>query len=279
MIRIVADSSMDFLPEECKERNIEMVSYSVTIDGRTYHDGVDITREEYYRQMIAWDGFPTTSQPSPGEYLEHFEAAKEAGDDVICFTLAAVLSGSYQSALLAAQMAEYDRIFVIDSKTATAGTQHMIVRACAMRDAGCTAEEIVEEMEHMYGRIRLYFMVDTLEYLYRGGRLSRIEAVSGRMMRIKPLLMLGTEGEILTSDKCVGTTRAMTTLCEHMQEFPPDPAYPIYSIYSADPTNCERLEQMMGEQGFPVEKRCEFGLTIGTHTGPGAAGVVYLLKE
>ncbi len=279
MVRIILDSSSDFLLDEFKEKNMEMVPYSVTFGSESYLDGIDITREEYFDKLIREDEFPSTATPSPGDYLEHFEAAKEAGDEVICITLAAALSGSYQSAMVAKEMSEYDEIYVIDAKTATAGTQQLANYACKLRDEGMSAAEIAKEVEQLRSRVHLYFMVDTLEYLFRGGRLSRTEALAGKMMRIKPLLMLGEEGEITVTDKCVGTARALDTLVDHIMEKPLDDNFPFYSIYSLGVPNYEKLEERLKKQGITIDDRRQFGMTIGTHAGPGCAGVVYVTKE
>ncbi len=279
MVRFVMDTSCDFFPKQFKEKNIEMVPFSVSFGDETYRDGIDITRDEYFDKLIHSDVFPTTSQPSPGDYLEHFEAAKEAGDEVICITLALALSGSYQSALLAKDMCEYDKIWVVDPYTATGGIQILANQALAMRDEGKSAAEIVEMLEKLRTRTQLYFVVDTLEYLYKGGRLSRTEAVAGRMMRIKPLLKLGKEGEIIVTDRCVGTNRALDTLSEHIKEVPIDDNYPFYSIYSSGIPNCEKLEERLKQDGIHIDDRRQFGRTIGTHAGPGCAGCVYIATE
>ncbi|MCC8142021.1 MAG: DegV family protein [Lachnospiraceae bacterium] len=279
MVRIVLDSSSDYLPEEFEEKQMEMVPFSVTFGSKTYQDGIDITRDEYFDMLIREDEFPTTSQPSPALFLEHFEAAKEAGDEVVCMTLAGALSGSYQSAMVAKDMAEYDDIYVIDPQNATAGIQMLANYACDLRDQGKSAAEITKEVEDLRSRVHLYFMVDTLDYLFQGGRLSRASFAAGKMMRIKPLLMLGDEGEIVVTDRCVGTNRALDTLVEHIKEKPLDDNFPFYSIYSAGIPNCEELEARLRSKGITVDERRQFGLTIGTHSGPGCAGVVFVTKE
>ncbi len=279
MVRIILDSSSDFFPEEFKEKNMEMVPYMVTFGSENYLDGIDITREDYFARLIREKEFPTTATPSPGDYLERFEEAREAGDEVVCITLASVLSGSYQSAILAKEMAEYDKIHVIDARTATAGIQQLANYACKLRDQGMCADAITREVEQLRSRIHIYFMVDTLEYLFRGGRLSRTEAMAGKVMHIKPLLMLGEEGEIAVADKCMGTSRALDVLADLIREAPVDPEFPFYSVYSPDASNCEKLEERLKNLGITVDDRREFGLTIGTHTGPGCAGVAYVTKE
>ncbi len=279
MVRIILDSSSDFFPEEFKEKNMEMVPYMVTFGSQNYLDGIDISRNEFFDMLIREKEFPKTATPSPGDYLECFEAAKEAGDEVICITLAAVLSGSYQNAMLAKEMTEYDKIYVIDAKTATAGIQQLANYACKLRDQGLSGAEIAKEVEQLRSRVHIYFMVDSLEYLFRGGRLSRTEAMAGKMMHIKPLLMLGDEGEIAVADKCMGTSRALDVLVDFVREAPLDDHFPFYSVYSPETSNCEKLEELLKNQGITVDDRREFGLTIGTHTGPGCAGVVYITKE
>ncbi|MGN1157111.1 MAG: DegV family protein, partial [Agathobacter sp.] len=125
MVRILVDTSADYTVEELKARNMELISLNITVDDKSYRDSVDITRADVYDMLINQGKFPKTSQPSPQDFLEIFEDVKEKGDSLVCITLSSALSGTYQSAALAKDMAECDDIYLVDSLSATYGIRHL----------------------------------------------------------------------------------------------------------------------------------------------------------
>ncbi len=276
MIRIVVDSGADYRPEERAKKGLELVPLKVAFGEESFLDGVDLTREAFFDRLTKGKKFPVTSQPSPVDYLRIFEDAKEKGDTVICVTIASALSGTFQSAAIARQMAEYANIYLVDSKSATVGIQLLVDEALRMRDAGGDAGEIVEAMERLRSRICVYFVVDTLEYLYRGGRLSKKGALAGRLVNMKPVLTLNPKGEVTVADLCLGRGRALAAAAGHLLKNPPDPDFPVYSIYSCGLKNCEKLEARLLDMEIPIESRKQISAAIGAHTGPGAAGAVYI---
>lgn len=278
MIRIIVDSSADYGKEELEAKQLTLVSLTVNLDEKGYLDGVDITRDQLYEWLIESKGFPKTSQPSPDDFAKHFKDAKAAGDEVICILLSSALSGTCQSAHLAKNMADYDKIHIIDSLSATHVIRFLANKACKMRDAGNSAEEIVTTIEDLKGRAKVIAAVDTLEYLCRGGRVSRAAATIGNLANLKPIITVNPEGEVAVLAKCVGKNKSMSYIVNAMKEYELDEDYPIYSIYSYGIENCIALEAKVVSTGYTLHSRKQVGATIGCHVGPGAFGVLFVHK-
>lgn len=278
MIRIIVDSSADYGIDELDARQLTLVSLNINLDDKHYLDGVDITRDRLYEWLMEGTGFPKTSQPSPEDFVTHFEAAKEVGDDVICILLSSALSGTCQSAHLAKNIVDYDNIHIIDSLSATHLIRFLANKACKMRDAGCSTEEIVTAVEDLKGRTKVIAAVDTLEYLCRGGRVSKTAAAIGNLANLKPIITVTPEGEVAVIAKCVGKNKSMSYIINAMQEYEIDEEYPIYSIYSYGVENCISLEARVVSAGYTLHSRKQVGATIGCHVGPGAFGVLFVHK-
>ena len=278
MIRIIIDSSADYLKGEIDKKQMILASLNINLDDKIYLDGVDISRDQLYEWLIESKGFPKTSQPSPEVFLKHFEEAKEAGDEVICILLSSALSGTCQSAYLAKSMADYDKIHIVDSLSATHLIRFLANKACSMRDAGATAEEIVATVEDLKKRTKVIAAVDTLEYLCRGGRVSKAAAAIGNLANLKPIITVTPEGEVAVMAKCVGKNKSMSYILNAMQEYEIDEDYPIYSIYSYGVENCISLETKVVNAGYLLHSRKQIGATIGCHVGPGAFGVLFVHK-
>ena len=178
MIRIVVDSSSDYQMSEIREKNLDLVTIAITIGEKQYVDGVDLERNQFYEILEKTGEFPKTSQPSPQQFLDIFLDAKEKGDEVVCIALSSALSGTYQSAVLAKDMAEYEPIYIVDSKTATCNIKVLADYARKLADDGRTAEAIAEQIEAIKSQVKVVAALDTLEYLSRGGRLSRTDRKS-----------------------------------------------------------------------------------------------------
>ena len=160
MIRIVVDSSADYLPAELAEKNIDLVSLRIDIGENTYTGGVDLIGDAFYETLSSRKEFPKTSQPSPQDFLNIFEDAKKKGDSVVCITLSSALSGTYQSAALAKEMAEYEHIYIIDSLSATIMIRIMADYACNLRQEGASAREIAQTIETLKLRVKVVAALD-----------------------------------------------------------------------------------------------------------------------
>ena len=278
MIRIVVDSSSDYTMEEIKEKNLTLIPLSVTIDGTSYIEGENLERNEFYEFLKSSQDVPKTSQPSPEAFLNVFEDAKTAGDDVICILLSSALSGTYQNAFLAKMMTDYDRIHLIDSRSVASGLKLMADYALELIDNGYSAKSIVEKIEGIKSHVHVFAVLDTLEYLYKGGRLSKTSAAIGTLARLKPIITLNAEGRIEVVGKAIGKQKAMTSLLSNLEEFEPDKNFPFTTLYTYDAQNCEKLEEKLLKNGIQTAYRTSIGAVIGTHAGPGAFGIVYVSK-
>ena len=278
MIRILIDSSADYTAEEAKQNNLELVSINITMGGKNYLDGVDLTRDEFYELLTSSEEFPMTAQPSPQDFLDIFEDAKEKGDQLIYLSLSSGLSGTFQSATLAKSMAEYDDIYLVDTLSATRAIRLMAEYACKLREEGNDAATIAEKLEDFKSRVVIYSALDTLEYLHKGGRLSKAAAAVGELANLKPIIHVTKEGKMAVPAKALGRNKALSTLVKLVTEKEIDTTFPIYSLYAVGEENTEKLEQKLGKEGVRVTKRLQVGSTIGCHIGPGAYGVIFVTK-
>ncbi len=278
MVRIILDSSADLTKEELQARNIELVPMSVTFGEDNYKAGIDLDSEKFFELLTSTDEFPKTAQPSIQDYLDIFEEAKESGDDVVVVSISSALSGTYQSILLAKDMAEYDRIYVVDSKSATVGVRIIGEYADKLRSEGLDGAEIFEKLEEMKGRVKIVAGIDTLEYLSKGGRISKAAAAIGEVANLKPIITVEQDGSLSIIKKCVGRNKALSFIMNTLEACELDSEFPVYSIHSYGTDNVERLEAKMAAAGIPVEVRGRLGATIGAHIGPGAFGFVVVLK-
>lgn len=278
MIRILIDSSADYSADEAKKHNLELVSINITMGGKNYLDGVDLTRDEFYDLLVSNEEFPMTAQPSPQEFLDIFEDAKEKGDQLIYLSLSSGLSGTFQSATLAKSMAEYDDIYLVDTLSATRAIRLMAEYACKLREEGNDAATIVAKLEEFKSKVVILAAIDTLEYLQKGGRLSKAAAAVGELANVKPIITVTQEGKIAVQAKALGRNKALSTLVKMIAEKDIDTTFPIYSLYAVGEENTEKLEQKLGKEGVRVTKRLQVGATIGCHIGPGAYGVVLVTK-
>lgn len=277
-IRIVTDSAADYSVQEIEKRKITCIPMTVTFGEKSYVDGRDITKEDFFDMLIHEKEFPVTSQPSPSSFLDCFNEAKKNGDTVIAILISGALSGTIQSAMLAKTMSEYENIYIVDSKTATLGMRLLVDRAVVLKEQGWEAGKIVEELENLVPRIRIFAGLDTLEYLYKGGRISKTQASLGNFVNLKPVIEVSPEGEVLLRGKQIGMRHAYKQIGKMMENEKPDENYPVYFVYSYDKKNCAGFIQSLQKKGMDLgtPKLRGIGATIGSHIGPGAFGVVYV---
>lgn len=276
-VRIITDSSADLTPEEIRALGIEVVPMTVRFGDRAYLDGVDLSKAEFYRLLTEGRDDPATAQPSPEDYLTRFRAVKEAGDQAVVLTISGKLSGTLQSALIARELCGYGDIHIVDSLSASAGVHLLAEQACALRNQGVPAEEIVRALEALRSRVRIFALIDTLEYLRRGGRLSNLQAGIGAVTKLKPVISV-REGAVLVVGKAFGTAAAMKQLLKFLSQHPVDNDFPAYALYSDDESRVDDFIPRLGELDLlPREvRRCSIGPTIGAHIGPGAVGMAYI---
>lgn len=274
-IRILTDTSSDFDYAALNDRPVGMVSMAITVDDKSYSDGIDITRTEFYDMLLSDELTPKTSQPGPADFLPHFERAQENGDDLIVILISGKLSGTLQSAMTAKALCGYDRIFIIDSQCASWAIQLMVADAERMAAEGIPAETIVSHLESLKKRVRIYLGIDTLKYLYRGGRLSAVEAGIGALTGVRPLLCL-KDGKLEVAAKCIGAKKAQKKLAEIISSFKMDPAYEPCFIYSYEDANARSLQELLPDVS---DRILEIGATLATHAGPRIYGLVFIEAE
>lgn len=279
MIRVLVDSAADFRMDELQEKKIDVVPLMITVDDQqTYRDELDLTRGELYRMMIEEGKTIKTSQPSPQSFVEIFEQVKAAGDELICILLSSALSGTWQSACLAKELVDYDSIYIIDSLSATHGIRIMAEHALKLIADGCSASEIAEKIDGLKSKIRITAAVDTLKYLYLGGRVSKTTAFVADAVNMKPAIVITPEGTVGVAGKYLGISRAVKDLAKKAKNANLDPAFPLYLVYSYDEGNVKKLEKALMDAGVKVDGTYELGATIGVHIGPSAFGMIYVEK-
>lgn len=276
MIRLLVDSSADFSKAEIAEKELLLVPLQVTIKDKNYLDGIDIFANDFYEKMINSNDFFKTSQPSPQQFLEHFQKAKENDDTLICVLISSALSGTIQSAILAKNIVEYEKIYIVDALSTTVGIHVMIDKAIELIKGGKKAEEVVEYLENMRSHIKIFAAVDTLEYLCRGGRVSKTAAAIGEMANIKPIITVNLDGKVDVVGKRLGINKSISYIWNKTEEFKVDKNYPIYSLFTYGTENCGKLEARFEKNGINVSRRLQIGPTIGTHVGPGAFGICFV---
>ena len=280
-IRIITDSAADYSAQEIEKRQITCIPMTVSFGDKEFMDGKNITKDEFFKLLTEGKDFPKTSQPSPSNFLECFEEAKEAGDSVIAILVSSALSGTLQNAVLAKSMADYENIFIIDSKIATLVMRILVDRAVKLRDAGRTVQEIVDEVENLRPRLRLFAGLDTLEYLAKGGRLSKTSATLGNLANLKPIITFTAEGNVSLCGKQMGIRHACKQVAKLTMADAPDMDCPIYLLYAYEQKNCAAFLHTLQKSGLNLDspKVRGIGPIIGTHIGTGAFGIVYVAKE
>lgn len=279
-VKIITDSSADLM-DDIKKQCI-IVPLRVSFGDEEYIDGVTIDNEEFYRRLIEYDVLPTTSQATPHMFSETFEKVVNAGDTAVVITLASKLSGTYQSACIAASEFE-DKIFVVDSTQATIGTSIQVNRAVELSNKGLSAKEIFETIEEEKKKVRLVAVLDTLEYLQKGGRISKAAAFAGGLLSIKPVIAID-DGEVKVLGKARGSKQGNNYLIKMIEEAGGvDYDMPIMLAYSglSDMLLQKYIEDSASLWEGKVEKLDIASIcpAIGTHVGPGAIAVAFFEKS
>lgn len=279
-VRIITDSSADLTPAEAQALSVALVPMSVRFGESAYQDGVTLTKEMFYQLLLAGKENPSTAQPTPADFLQPMEAARDAGDEAVVITISSALSGTYQSAVIAQEMCGHEPVYVVDSRSATAGVQLLVLHACRLREEGRSAKEIAAALEELKGRIRIFAIVDTLEYLRRGGRLSGVQATIGTVTKLKPIIAV-REGAVSVAGKAFGAVAATKQLLKFLAEHPIDTAFPAFALYSDDKSRVDEFLPKLRELGSlpPDLHFCSLGPTIGAHVGPGVVGMAYIERQ
>ena len=280
MIHILTDSASDILPAEAEQLGVTVIPLNVTLeDGTVLRDGVDMTPSAYYEILAGCRKLPTTSQPSPELFENFFLEAAAAGDEVIGIFLSHALSGTYQCAKLAADMANVDNVLFVDSGHVCLSEALLVRLAVQLRDSGKTAGQIAAILEHAKEHLHLVAAIDDLKYLRKGGRLPAAVAVAGGMLGIKPLITL-QDGKVAMAGKARGLPGAYVALFKKVEEMGGiNPAFPALAGYTVSPREVTPIQTYLRDnlQQEDLLVR-QIGCVIGTHAGPGAFGIAFFDK-
>ena len=278
-IRIITDSCADFTREELVRYNVRAVALQSIFGEETFFAGETLDRDVFWSRLIGGEN-PTTSQPSPDSFMKAFSEAKAAGEEVVYIAVSSGISGTMQSAMLAKSMLEDETIRIVDSNTAAGAQKLLVIIASRLRDEGKTADEIVSAIEELRERVHVFAGVDTLEYLARGGRISKAAASIGTLAQLKPLVYMSEEGKVEVFAKAIGRHRAIDTLTKKIESLGVDSAYPIIPIYSYNTDNCDAFLKKLDKSGIPYNREAmtELGATIATHIGPNLYGLCFVRK-
>ena len=276
--RIIVDSTADLVPEY--RSRVHVVPLTVHFGEEEYIDGVTIEHKTFYEKLIECDTLPTTSQATPDAFMREFEKAKAAGESAVVITLSSQFSGTYQSAMIAA--AEYDNIYVVDSATVAMGSGILVELAFRLLDEGTDAQQIARILEEEKKKVVIVALVDTLEYLKRGGRVSKTVALAGTMLNIKPVLSVA-DGQIQILGKARGSKMGNNLLVQQIDKAGGiDFTKPVLLGYSgiSDTLLLKYMEDSRHIWAGNLDeiRYTTLGSVIGTHAGPGAIAVAFFKK-
>ena len=280
MVRIITDSAADFEPFELEKWNIACIPIKVLLDDREYEENINLSKDQFFALLASTGATPKTSQPSPQILIDLYEDAKKAGDEAIYITLSSALSGTYQTAAMTCEDADSESCYVFDSRNATGGQRLLVECAVRLRDQGKNAKQILAALEEVRDKIVLFACIDTLEYLYRGGRISQTVYKLGTMAQVKPIIRVSEEGAIEVPAKAMGMRKGMDQLCKRIEQQKPSADHNLYVMYTADRTIGQTLAQKVAALGYeiPEERIIQVGAGIGSHIGPNACGIVYVAE-
>lgn len=275
-VRIITDSGID-LPGEVDPR-VTVVPLGITFGTTTYADGVDLTNDRFYELLIESDELPKTSQATPFTYQQIFEDVRAAGDEAVVITLSSKLSGTYQSAVTAA--ADYPEVRVVDGKNVTIGQSLLVLYALRLLDEGRSAAQVADELTAAADRVCLLALLDTLEYLKRGGRIPKSVGTIGELLSIKPVVGV-EDGEVVMLGKARGSKNGRNQLHQQVEKYGIDFTMPVLLGYTGLSQKLLRKylddnraiwEGKVAEEDLPI---ASVGATIGTHVGPNAIALAF----
>jgi len=274
-IKIVTDSTSDISPAFARELGVDVVPLNVSFGARSFKDRVDLDSEGFFRLLQESDDPPSTSLPSPGDFLKTYERLLGEYETIISIHISFRLSGTYQSACAAAANLSGSDIIAIDSGMVASALMLIVVRAARAAGGGLDRDALAASVRQDLERAGIYFVVDTLDYLQRGGRIGKSGHLVGSMLNIKPILTV-VDGAIETAAKVRSAKKALKKAIEFIIERGPAPE--IAAVGHADsPAEADRAADMLGE-AFPGLEivRSEIGPVIGTHSGPGCIEISFI---
>lgn len=278
MVRIITDSLCDLTMSHARELNIDILPLLVRFGEEEYKCGVELSNEEFYEKLETNSEAPSTAAVNPYEFEEIFQKYVDAGDDVVAILFSRHMSATYQSAVIASESVDSERIHLVDCENGAMGQALLIETAVSMRDKGLAAAEIEEKITALLPRTMTYIVIDTMEYLKRGGRISKSAALIGGLMRLHPVLQVVADGA-KPVDKVKGKKSCNAWLLQKLKDEAPDSDYKLVIGHSNAPERAENFKQQLTDAGITNEIfiTC-IGPIVGTHIGPNCLGIGYVKK-
>ena len=277
-VKFIIDAGCDLNMQQADTMGVMLIPMTIRFGTEEYRSGVDISHEEFYQKLTSSKELPTTTQPAVSDFISLYESAKE--DELVVITISSKLSGTMQSATIAAESVPNKKVYIVDSELATLSMNILVRRAIQLRDEGLSGIEIAVKLDEEKKDIVLLASVDTLTYLQKGGRVSKAAAVAGGLLGIKPILTL-KDGVIEVIGKERGNAKAHKFIRDMATGLGmPDFSRPCALGYTAKAENMEALRSTLGKE-FAHENILidSIGSAIGTHVGPGAAAYTYFRKR
>ena len=277
-VGLVTDSTCDLPPSEFVALDVVMVPLTVHIGDEHFRDWIDLSPDEFYRRLEASPALPTTSQPSPAAFTEAYDTLVSQGvEEIVTITLSAALSGTYESATLAAKSCAVP-VRVVDGKLASHGTTLIVKAAVEARAQGLGGAAVEERALEISRATQLFFLLDTLDYLVKGGRAGKATGLAASLLNIKPVLRINDDGIIEPFRKVRGRQQAVEALAQHVaDESRTRGRLRLCLLHAHLIDEARELEEALLATGadFEMESRGVIGSVIGTYTGPGAVGLTY----
>ncbi len=275
MVRIVTDSTADLTPEQQRSAGLTVVPLNVHFGDQVFRDHVDLSTDEFFRRLKASPQLPRTSQPSVGAFEEAYRSLRQGGDEIVSVHLSSKVSGTYNSALMAAQSVGDGKIDVVDSLSTSMALGFMALEGAKLAKAGRDRQAVAERLRTLVPKARVICVVDTLTYLERGGRIGKARALLGSLLNVKPILQL-KDGEVVPLGRARGRPQALSRLVELLER--DGKVSRLAIMHGAAQADAEQLRDRVASRypGLDIQLT-EIGAVLGTHTGPGVIGFTYLV--
>jgi len=275
VVRIVTDSTADLTPEQQRAAGITVVPLNVHFGDEVFRDHVDLSTDEFFRRLKASPQLPRTSQPSVGAFEEAYRSLRQGGDEIVSVHLSSKVSGTYNSALMAAQSVGEGKIDVVDSLSTSMALGFIALEGAKLARAGRDRQAVAECLRGLVPKARVICVVDTLTYLERGGRIGKARALLGSLLNVKPILQL-KDGEVVPLGRARGRPQALSRLVELLER--DGKVSQLAIMHGAAHTDAEQLRERVASSYPSVDiQLTEIGAVLGTHTGPGVIGFTYLV--
>jgi DegV family protein with EDD domain len=268
-VAVVTDSTADLSAELAAERGITVVPLTVNLDGHSYLDGVEITADEFYARLASSGGMATTSQPAPGQFAEVYERLLAEHDEVLSLHISAKLSGTYAAAVQGAALAGEERVKVLDTGYVSMPLALLALAASGMAGEGADAAAMLARLRPIQGAVRVYFMVGTLEYLRRGGRIGRANALLGSVLQVKPVLTIA-DGQVAPLERVRTQEKALARVIELARRG--DQRVCAFVGHAAAEEAAQKIADALEDVAESLIL-APLGPVVGAHAGPGTVGL------